>query len=172
MLDSPSEAGARESSSFAADEGQEKKLPCRILLAEDGLDNQRLISFILTQAGANVAVVSDGKQAVDKVLAIKRHRRAGDTRRPFDLILMDMQMPVMDGYQATQTLRQQGYNGLIIALTAHAMAEDRKKCLDAGCDEYVTKPIDRQALISTLRSLLDSQTRNSQPALEPAVENA
>ncbi len=123
---------------------------CRILLAEDGPDNQRLISFILERVGAKVSVAVDGKEAVDKVVAAMFRRRGGDPRYPFDVILMDMQMPVMDGFDATRTLRAKGYAGPIIALTARAMEGDRNKCLECGCDEYMSKPVDRAKLIALI----------------------
>ena len=141
MLDNPSEAylpvGLENKPPAALHE-----LNCRILLAEDGPDNQRLITFLLEKAGAKVYIAENGRIACDLALAAK------NKGTPFDVILMDMQMPVMDGYKATAALRKTGYNYPIIALTAHAMITDRKKCLDAGCDEYLAKPIDHENMIS------------------------
>jgi signal transduction histidine kinase/ActR/RegA family two-component response regulator len=116
----------------------------RILLAEDNPTNQVLVSGILRKSGAEIVVVQDGKLALEAALA------ARDDGVPFDVVLMDMQMPVMDGYEATRELRQSGYTGSIIALTAHAMASDREKCIRVGCDDFATKPINRRELIATI----------------------
>ncbi len=125
---------------------QEKPLGgCSLLLAEDGQDNQRLLRHICAKAGAELVVVENGKQACDAAQA------AAELGTPYDVILMDMQMPVMDGYSATRSLRSADYRGVIIALTAHAMAADRDRCLAAGCDDYVSKPIDRRQLIETIQ---------------------
>ena len=113
----------------------------RILLTEDGQDNQRLISFVLKKAGAEVTLADNGQIGLDLATTAKTEGR------PFDVVLMDMQMPVLDGYSATSQLRSDGYTGPIIALTAHAMSSDRQKCTDAGCDDYTTKPINRKKLI-------------------------
>jgi CheY-like chemotaxis protein len=88
-----------------------------------------------------VEIAENGQIAVDTALAAKR---VGNS---FDLILMDVQMPVMDGYQATRTLRSAGYTDPIIALTVQAMTGEREKCIEAGCDDYLTKPVDRETLL-------------------------
>ncbi|MEA1951780.1 MAG: ATP-binding protein, partial [Planctomycetota bacterium] len=132
------------------------KLDCRILLAEDGPDNQRLISFVLKKAGADVTLAENGLIAHDKALAA---REAGE---PFDVILMDMQMPIMDGYAATKKLRAADYAGPIIALTANAMVGDDEKCREAGCDGYATKPIDRAKLFDTIAQFLGQNAAASE----------
>ncbi|MCH7701743.1 MAG: response regulator, partial [Planctomycetes bacterium] len=119
----------------------------------DGPDNQKLISLILEKAGAKVTLAENGLMGVERAL------KSRDDGAPFDLILMDMQMPVMDGYQAVRRLRQSDWSGPIIALTANAMSGDREKCLAAGCTEYTTKPIDRKELIRLIRNQLNKQSQ-------------
>jgi Amt family ammonium transporter len=152
FLDRPTEAMARTAATSRSTAVPEVRLNCRILLAEDGPDNQRLISLVLRKAGAEVEVVDNGKKALELALATYPGwgRRFGDVKKRFDVILMDMQMPVMDGYEAVRRLRAEGYKGAVLALTAHAMKDDMQKCLDAGCDDYLAKPIVREVFLATI----------------------
>lgn len=131
-----------------AEKPPEKRKPalplegCSILLVEDGPDNQKLISFLLEKSGAKVDLAENGQVACDKI--------NNPDIAPFDLILMDMQMPVLDGYEATRRLRSQGFETPIVALTAHAMEGDRERCLDAGCNDYETKPINKKRLVKVV----------------------
>ncbi|RZA12218.1 MAG: response regulator, partial [Proteobacteria bacterium] len=109
----------------------------RVLIADDSPDNRLLLRRILTRQGIVVEDVENGLMAVERA-------------NEFDTILMDIQMPVLDGYHATARLRADGYKGAIIALTAHAMKEERDRCLAIGCTEYLTKPIDVPQLIKAL----------------------
>ena len=114
----------------------------RILLAEDSVVNQKLIAFLLRKAGAEVDVADNGR------IALEMLDRAEAAGIHYDLLLTDMQMPEMDGYVLAQTLRSRGSTLAIVALTAHAMAEDRRKCVDCGCDDYASKPIDKEKLLA------------------------
>ncbi len=120
----------------------------RILIVEDGLDNQRLLQHILVRSGAAVELADNGLIAVDRLLSPTASQAAPDA------ILMDMQMPVLDGYDATRRLRAAGCNVPIIALTAHAMATERARCLEAGCTEYASKPINQTTLVRLLSELM------------------
>jgi PAS domain S-box-containing protein len=115
----------------------------RVLVVDDGDSNRKLISLVLGRAGAVVQGARHGKEAVDIV-----------SRSPVDLVLMDMQMPVMDGYTATRLLREKGFQAPIIALTADAMKGTEGKCRDAGCTGFLTKPIDMDKLVNSLTDVL------------------
>ena len=121
---------------------EEMKHSARILLAEDNPVNQRLATMVLTKAGYKVEIASNGREAVEKY--------TGDPQR-FDLIFMDVQMPEMDGMKATKAIRAGGHDTVpIVAMTAHAMKGDREKCLSAGMNDYIPKPVKRELVFEML----------------------
>ena len=147
-VDPPADQSAISQEVEFSDSGEvesDASLACRVLLAEDGLDNQRLISFVLRKAGATVTIVENGRLALEEAL------KAAEEKAPYAVILMDMQMPEMTGYEAAEELRRRGYEGPIIALTAQALADDKAKSLDAGCDMYLAKPFKRAELVELVR---------------------
>lgn len=131
----------------------------RILIVEDGEVNRRFLTHVLSRAGAEVESAENGLIGVQKAQAVD-----------FDVIFMDMQMPVMDGYTAAAKLRELGYTKPIIALTAHAMVGDREKCEAAGCSGYLSKPIDTQDLLDTLIENVGGVSQDSGSA-RPADHN-
>jgi PAS domain S-box-containing protein len=163
---SPQPSPPPRETSLAAGPSASSQLQGRVLLVEDGPDNQRLLAFLLKKRGVEVTLAANGEEALDIVHATG----TPDAPDPFDLILMDMQMPVLDGYEATRRLREEGYRGPIIALTAHAMSHDRQKCLDAGCDDYLSKPIDRTAFFTVVAKHLVQVTENA-ASLSAAIQD-
>ena len=123
-----------------------EKLAGKVLVAEDNENNQKLIQFNLEKMGLDVVAVDNGKKAIDSALA-------GD----FDLVFMDMQMPVMGGLEAVVELRYQNYQQPIVALTANALQEDKDNCLKAGCNAFVTKPIHYEQLYQVAKQFLAVQ---------------
>jgi CheY-like chemotaxis protein len=128
-----------------------------ILLAEDNEVNQLLALHMLRRHGHGVVLANDGQEAVD---AFKRE--------PFDLILMDVQMPVLGGFDATRRIREMeaagetpGSRVTIIAMTAHAMKGDREMCLDAGMDDYIAKPVKMKELIAVINRVTSAHARQS-----------
>jgi len=122
-----------------------RALEGRVLLVEDGQDNQLLIATYLRHIGVQVTLAADGVAALEAV------ERANQEDWHFGLVLMDMQMPRMDGYEAARILRERGFTPPIVALTAHTMAGDRQKCLAAGCTDYLAKPITATQLIAVVQ---------------------
>ena len=118
----------------------------RILVAEDNPSNQKLIAILLQKMGLEVTLADDGLEAVEQC-----------AHQTFDIILMDMQMPNLNGYDATRQLRSQGVKSPIIAVTANAMSGDEQKCMSAGCDGYLSKPIDRSKLNELIEQHLGVQ---------------
>lgn len=118
---------------------QQRLASKRVLLVEDSEDNQRLVKKLLNIEGAQVDVAANGALGLEA--ALKKH---------YDVVLMDIQMPIMDGYEATRRLREKGYAVPIIALTAHAMLEEKERCLRSGFSDYLSKPINRSDLIDRI----------------------
>jgi signal transduction histidine kinase/DNA-binding NarL/FixJ family response regulator len=153
---------ARPPTAVSGDVGQQspqgsKLEGMRILLVDDGETNRKLIGLFLTRNGASVEIAENGALALHVA-----------ERSRFDAILMDMQMPVMDGYTATIRLREEGFTCPIIALTAHAMKGDREKCVAAGCSGYLAKPVNMDELVHTVRSAVSqaSDDQSTNPTTE------
>jgi signal transduction histidine kinase/ActR/RegA family two-component response regulator len=151
-----SSASALRTAPSARPDEEATRLEARVLLAEDSPDNRRLIERLLSRAGVSVDCAEDG--AIAKACALA----ALEAGLPYDVILMDMQMPRLSGYDATRALRSAGYTGAILALTAHATEDAREQCLLAGCDDYVSKPVDRSALLARIRALVSKARAGSQ----------
>ncbi len=117
----------------------------RVLLAEDGLDNQRLLSTYLRKAGLTVDIANNGKEAIALALSVD-----------YALVLMDVQMPMMDGMEATRYLRAENYQGPIVALTANVMQSDVAHYRQCGCDDVLAKPVDRLRFYKVLQRFVDS----------------
>ncbi len=146
---------------------QVTKLSGKVLVAEDGPDNQKLIKHFLTKANLQVDFVWNGQQAVNRII------NDPNPNKSFDLIIMDMQMPILDGYEATKKLRQSGCTIPILALTANALSGDRQQCLESGCDEYETKPLNSARLLRTIKRLLDANPNAQQsPDQDPGKSAA
>ena len=154
-----------ESLQTAAAHNLPRLSPLRILLAEDSLVNQKVATALLESHGHKVVVVANGREAVATLRS-----------QPFDLVLMDVQMPEMDGLEATEAIRarerQTGGHIPIIAMTAHALAGDRERCLDAGMDAYTSKPIHAREVFEAIATLLGESARSTQaaPRVLPAEE--
>jgi CheY-like chemotaxis protein len=131
-----------------SEEAEATSLEGHVLLVEDNNINQLVTGEMLTNLGLTFDIAEDGKQAVQKV----------ENAPQYDLILMDVQMPVMDGYEATTQLREKGFTGVpIIGLSANAMKEDKQSAIDAGMNDYLTKPIKQKSLIGMLKQYLGKQ---------------
>ena len=134
----------------------------KILIVDDAKDNRILLQHFFKKTAAQIEFAQDGQQAIDAINA------AIESDSPFDLVLMDMQMPVLDGYHATVQLRKQGITTPIIAVTSHALEGDREHCLEAGCNEYMSKPVNKSDLINACANLI-SQYQSQNPSSSQAA---
>jgi PAS domain S-box-containing protein len=135
-------------------------LGVKVLVAEDSIDNQELIKIMLSRAGAKSVIAVNGRIAVDKAES-----------EFYDVILMDLNMPEMDGYEATRLLRSRGYDRPILALTANVMSEDKERCLAAGCNDHLNKPINRAQMIRIIAWHAGKVIPESADILPDVIEN-
>ncbi len=153
--------GAAQPSLITRHSIRQTKRRANILLAEDNVVNQKLAVKTLERMGHVVSVAANGQQVLEAL-----------DQRSFDLILMDVQMPIMDGFEATKLVREReevgGSHVPIVAMTAHAMKGDRDRCLEAGMDGYVSKPIDPQELFDTIESLCSREETQEKPLITPS----
>jgi signal transduction histidine kinase/ActR/RegA family two-component response regulator len=147
-LETGAAAPALPAGALPAHGGAAARLELRTLLVEDSRDNQLLISTYLRRAGAEVTIACDGEEGLARAV------EAPQAGAGFELVVSDMQMPRMDGYELARELRRRGFEVPILAVTAHALAGDRERCLEAGCDEYLSKPVDRGMLVVTCAALV------------------
>ncbi len=124
-----------------------------LLVVDDDADLRDLMKRFLVRQGANVDIADNGATAVERA-----------SGQQYDVILMDMKMPIINGYEATAALRRRGYKGPVIALTAYANSDDKQRSLEAGCDNYLSKPVDFGFMVSTIRSYLDKRDDQSTTA--------
>ncbi len=158
LLESPGEVICEDGAGTRWTPGAGALQGVRILLAEDSIDNQELLRTVLGNVGAEVEVVENGRLAVERA-----------ETNTFDVVLMDMNMPEMDGCEATRRLRDRGYSRPILALTANTMSGDSEHCLAAGCNAHLAKPIDRKQLIETLAEYTMSKaTQTDAPTASPS----
>ncbi|MCK4293114.1 MAG: PAS domain S-box protein [Planctomycetes bacterium] len=139
----------------------ESKLTGRVLVVEDTMTNQMLVESLLERMGLEVTTAKDGTEAVTEGLA-----------QPFDMILMDIQMPNMNGYEATRALREAGVSTPIVALTAHAMSGDRERCISAGCNDYLPKPINCKRLLQIIHKYFSLEAEDSSKKIDSVGSTA
>ena len=144
---------------------REEARSLRVLLAEDNLVNQKLASRLLEKHGHNVVTAANGRQALERIEA-----------ENFDIVLMDVQMPEIDGFEATATVRKMeeatGAHLPIVAMTAHAMQGDNQRCMAAGMDGYLAKPLDVKKLLEVVQAVLDRSRLDSSATFLESVRNA
>ena len=150
----PDSASSRPSPST----GPQASAQGRVLLVDDAPDVRYLVSILLERSGMEVEQAENGRIALEKAQASK------SGGNPYDVILLDMQMPELDGQATARQLRQDGWEGAIVALTAHAMSGDAEKCLEAGCDDYLPKPVSVASLVSTVSRHLPRRGQDVMPA--------
>jgi signal transduction histidine kinase/CheY-like chemotaxis protein/streptogramin lyase len=143
---------------------REEGMPLRILLAEDNLVNQKLASRLLEKRGHNVVIAANGRQALQRL-----------ENEEFDLVLMDVQLPEMDGFETTAMIRKMeqatGAHLPIVAMTAHAMEGDKERCLTAGMDGYLSKPLNIKELLVVVQSVLEKSRLHARPSFPDSVRN-